>query len=125
MQRVYFFDKYNLSIGYNLDIAEARISEIERVGCPSDIEGIIELWHIYKLFKNNHRLERWSKEEFNRLKKISETYKENVAKYFNELSHIKVDNEYDDIDFEYKNLSGKLYLFLNLLIALHLSSLRK
>jgi hypothetical protein len=102
MQRVYFFDNYNLSIGYNLDIAEARISEIERVGCPSDVEGIIELWHIYKLFKNNHRLERWSKEDFSRLKKISETYKENVAKYFNELSHFKVDNEYDDIDFEYK-----------------------
>ena len=51
MDRVCYFSNTDLSIGPNLNLAEVRVSEYEKCA-PSEINGIIELWHIRKLFEN-------------------------------------------------------------------------
>lgn len=51
MDRVCYFSNTDLSIGPNLNLAEVRVCEYEKCA-PSEINGIIELWHIRKLFEN-------------------------------------------------------------------------
>ena len=48
MDRVCYFSNTDLSLVPNLKLAEVRISEYEKCA-PSEINGIIELWHIRKL----------------------------------------------------------------------------
>lgn len=50
MDKVCFFSNADMSIGANLELAEKRIKELEEY-IPTDIEGIIELWHIRKLIE--------------------------------------------------------------------------
>ena len=50
MDKVCFFSNADMSIGSNLELAEKRIKELEEY-IPTDIEGIIELWHIRKLIE--------------------------------------------------------------------------
>ena len=50
MDKVCFFSNVDMSIGSNLELAEKRIKELEEY-IPTDIEGIIELWHIRKLIE--------------------------------------------------------------------------
>ncbi|MCI1742295.1 MAG: hypothetical protein LKI18_08145 [Prevotella sp.] len=44
--RVYFFSKSDLSVGYNLEIAEKRIKEIKDDSLPNNLADIIEHYGI-------------------------------------------------------------------------------
>ena len=48
-KRVHFFSIYDMSIGYNLVLAEKAIIKYQNA-TPSNINDVIELYHIKKLF---------------------------------------------------------------------------
>lgn len=100
--RVCFFSRNDLSVGYNLEMAEKRIIEIENGSIPQDLEGIIELWHIRRLFENDCKLLRWSDGDFARLKSSSEGYNTIIAKFFNGLSQQTIKEEFEVIECEYQ-----------------------
>ena len=70
-EKVCFYSNLDMSIGYNLEIAEKCIDRFEHGDIPTDLNGIIELYHIKQLFDNDCRLIKWSDLEFNRLKDIT------------------------------------------------------
>ena len=49
-KRVHFFSIYDMSIGYNLVLAEKAIIKYQNA-TPSNINDVIELYHIKKLLK--------------------------------------------------------------------------
>ena len=67
-KRVCYFSKYDLSLVDNLEIAEKRIKKVSEGAIPSDLEGIIELWHIKRRMENDCRLLRWSDDEYEQIK---------------------------------------------------------
>ena len=66
--RVCYFSRDDLSLGHYLEMAEKRIQEVSKGDIPTDIEGIIELWHIKRMFENDCRLLKWDDNEFQTLK---------------------------------------------------------
>lgn len=44
-----FFSKEDMTLGYYLEKAEKRIHEITSGSVPTDLSGIIELWHIRRM----------------------------------------------------------------------------
>ena len=54
--RVCFLSKDDLFVGHHLEMAEKRIREVSEKGAPTDLEGVIELWHIKCLLENDCRL---------------------------------------------------------------------
>ena len=107
MYRVYYSTKEGL-IDFYIEIAEKRILEIEEHGTPTDLVGIIELWHIYRLFDDDCSLERWNEEYFNKLKSKCVSYNKEVAIYFKHLGSDYIEQEYNTLEFGYKESFWKI-----------------
>ena len=84
-ERVCYYSKYDLSLGPNLEMAEKRIKKVSEGDVPSDLEGIIELWHIKQLMENDCRLLHWTDAEFEQLKSLTCSYNGLIAKFFQGL----------------------------------------
>lgn len=100
MDKVCFFSNADMSIGSNLELAEKRIKELEEY-IPTDIEGIIELWHIRKLIEVLLPKQEWL-QEHERLKNKTTNYFSIVAKYFKQLNPKVVANEYRKLEWLYR-----------------------
>lgn len=99
---VQFFSKDDLSVGYNLSMAEKRIKEISEGDKPTEIDRVIELWHIRRLFKANCRLQKWTDEEFNQLKAEVDRFDNIIANFFNQISPNNLRKEYESLQWGYK-----------------------
>lgn len=116
---VQFFSKDDLSVGYNLSLAEKRIKEISEGNIPSEIDGVVELWHIRQLFKENCRLQKWTDEEYNRLKTIVDGFDNIIAQFFNQINLDNSRKEYESLQCGYKKTfweiidSFKLYKIID------------
>lgn len=99
---VQFFSKDDLSVGYNLIMAEKRIKEISEGDKPTEIDRVIELWHIRRLFKENCRLRQWTDEEFNRLKTKVDGFDIIIAQFFNQITLENFRKEYESLQWGYK-----------------------
>lgn len=99
---VQFFSKEDLSVGYNLSMAEKRIKEISEGNNPTEINGVVELWHIRHLFKANCRLQKWADEEFNQLKAEVDRFDNIIAFFFNQISPNNIREEYESLQWGYK-----------------------
>ena len=66
--RVCYFSKDDLSVGHYLEMAEKRIQEVAEGDVPTDLEGVIELWHIKRMIDDECRFLEWTDEIFNTLK---------------------------------------------------------
>lgn len=100
--RVCYFSKDDLSLGHYLEMAEKRIQEVSKGDIPTDIEGIIELWHIKRMFENDCRLLKWDDKEYQTLKKQTSEYNKIIANYFNALNSKKIKNEFELLEWGYK-----------------------
>jgi len=100
--RVCYFSKDDLSVGHYLEMAEKRIQEVSKGGMPTDLEGIIELWHIKHLFENDCRLLKWTDAEFKKLKSSTNEYNAIIANYFNSLNPQKIKSEFELLEWTYK-----------------------
>lgn len=116
---VQFFSKDDLSVGYNLSIAEKRIMEVSEGNIPSEIDGVVELWHIRQLFKENCRLQKWTDEEYNQLKAKVDGFDNIIAQFFNQINPDNLQKEYDSLQWGYKKAfwgiidSFKLYKIID------------
>ena len=101
MDRVCYFSNTDLSLVPNLKLAEVRISEYEKCA-PSEINGIIELWHIRKLFENVVPKTECL-EDLEMLKSKTSEYYSIVARFFKKLSPADVVDEYKKLEWAYRN----------------------
>lgn len=100
-ERVYFFSLDDMSIGYYLELAEKAIIKYE-ITAPSSIDDVVELFHIKKLFDNDCRLNRWTEDEFNRLKNLVKGYNSIIVRFFQTLSPNQVEVNYENLDWGYR-----------------------
>ena len=100
--RICYFSKTDLSVGYYLEIAEKRIQEVSKGNVPTDLEGIIELWHIKRLMENDCRLLRWTDAEFEQMKSLTCSYNGLIAKFFQGLYPETIKDEFDSLTWHYK-----------------------
>lgn len=100
--RVCFFSKYDMSVGHYLEMAEKRIQEVSEGSMPTDLEGVIELWHIKLLFENGCRLQQWTDNEFEKLKSSTNEYNKIIANYFHSLNPTKIKSEFELLEWTYK-----------------------
>lgn len=99
---VQFFSKDDLSVGYNLSMAEKRIKEVSEGDQPTEIDRVVELWHIRCLFKENCRLRQWTDEEFNQLKTKVDGFDNIIAQFFNQIKPDDIRKEYESLQWGYK-----------------------
>ena len=100
--RVCYFSRDDMSLGYNLEMAEKRIQELSKGEMPTDIEGIIELWHIKQMFDNDCRLLKWDDNEYQTLKDQTHEYNNIIARFFNGLNHKTIKNNFEHLEWGYK-----------------------
>ena len=118
-ERVCYYSKYDLSLGPNLEMAEKRIKKVSEGDVPSDLEGIIELWHIKRLMENDCRLLHWTDAEFEQLKSSTCGYNEIIAKFFHGLNPETIKHEFDSLNWRYQETfwgiieAYKLYKLIN------------
>ena len=99
---VQFFSKDDLSVGYNLSMAEKRIEEVSEGDQPTEIDRVVELWHIRCLFKENCRLRQWTDEEFYQLKTKVDGFDNIIAQFFNQIKPDDIRKEYESLQWGYK-----------------------
>jgi len=98
-----FFSKEDMTLGYYLEKAEKRIHEITSGSVPTDLSGIIELWHIRRMMEEDCRLTEWTDNYFGYLKTETDNYKCIIANYFNKLKIDNIESEYESLEWTYKN----------------------
>ena len=90
-----------MSIGYNLVLAEKAIIKYQNA-TPSNINDVIELYHIKKLLDNNCRLTTWDDDYLNQLKVQVKDYNGIIAKFFKAISVEQIEVIYDRIECGYR-----------------------
>lgn len=100
--RVIFLSKDDLFLGHYLEMAEKRIQEVSENGVPTDIEGIIELWHIKRLMDSDGRLIKWTDAEFEELRSSTMGYNAIIASFFNNLNPAMIKGEFELLGWTYK-----------------------
>ena len=100
-KRVHFFSIYDMSIGYNLELAEKAIIKYQKT-TPSNINEIIELYHIKKLLDNDCRLTTWSDDYLGQLKVSVKEYNSTIVKAFKALPDEQIEVIYKSLDRGYR-----------------------
>ena len=100
--RVCFLSKDDLFFGHYLEMAEKRIQEVSENGAPTDLEGIVELWHIKRLLENDCRLTKWTDAEFEKLRSSTNGYNTIIANFFNSLNPAMIKSELELLGWTYK-----------------------
>lgn len=83
-------------------MAEKRIKEISEGNKPTEIDRVVELWHIRRLFKENCSLQQWTDEEFNQLKAKVDGFDNIIAQFFNQIKPDDIRKEYESLQWGYK-----------------------
>lgn len=100
-KRVRFFSISDMSIGYNLELAEKAIIKYQNT-TPSNINEVIELYHIKKLLDNNCRLTTWDDDYLTKLKVYVKGYNGIIANFFKALSVERIEVVYKSIEWGYR-----------------------
>lgn len=106
--RVYYYSKIDLSVGHYLKMAEKRIQEVTNGDVPTDLEGIIELWHIKRMMDDECRYLDWTDEKFNTLKQSTSGYSSIIARFFSGLDPKSLKSEFEQLDWTYKKTFWKI-----------------
>lgn len=91
----------DLSLGYQLDHAEQAVNKYESLQITS-LGDALELFNIRKLLDNGVRLNRWSDEEYERLRARTKSYNGQVAQYILFLDSDALLEEYDTLEWGYR-----------------------
>ena len=100
--RVCYFSKDDLSVGHYLEMAEKRIQEVAEGDVPTDLEGVIELWHIKRMIDDECRFLEWTDEKYNTLKQSTSGYSSIIAKFFKALNPKTLQSEFELLEWTYK-----------------------
>lgn len=83
-------------------MAERRIHQVVEGDIPSDLSGIIELWHIKRMIEDGCRLKEWTDKEYNARKDSVSGYSNIITKFFNSLNPKMIKSEFELLDWPYK-----------------------
>ena len=100
--RVCYLSKDDLFVGHYIEMSGKRIQEVSEEGVPTDLEGIIELWHIKRIFEEGYRLQEWTDTEYEKLKSSTNGYNAIIANFFNGLNPTKIKSEFKLLGWTYK-----------------------
>lgn len=100
--RVCYLSKDDLFVGHYIEMAGRRIQEVSEEGVPTDLEGIVELWHIKRIFEEGYRLQEWTDAEYEKLKSSINGYNAIIANFFNGLNPTKIKSEFKLLGWTYK-----------------------
>ena len=100
--RVCYLSKDDLFVGHYIEMAGKRIQEVSEEGVPTDLEGIIELWHIKRIFEEGYRLQKWTDAEYEKLKSSTNGYNAIIANFFNSINPTKIKSEFELLEWTYK-----------------------
>ena len=106
--RVCYYSKNDIFAGHYLEMAEKRIQEVAKDDVPTDLEGIIELWHIKRMMDDECRFSEWTDEYYNTLKKSTSEYNNIIAKFFNDLDPQMLKSEFGRLEWTYKKSFWKI-----------------
>ncbi len=106
--RVCYLSKDDLFVGHYIEMAGKRIQEVSEGGVPTDLEGIIELWHIKRIFEEGYRLQEWTDDEFEQFKSSTKEYNAIIANFFNGLNPTKIKSEFNLLEWTYKKTFWKI-----------------
>ena len=123
--RVCFLSKDDLFVGHYIEMAEKRVHEVSERGVPTDLEGIIELWHIKRIFEEDYRLQEWTDAEFEQLKSSTKGYNAIIANFFNGLNPTKIKSEFNLLEWTYKKTFWKIIDAYKLYRLIEPETLRK
>ena len=100
--RVCYLSKDDLFVGHYIEMAGRRIQEVSEEGVPTDLEGIVELWHIKRIFEEGYRLQEWTDAEYEKLKSSINGYNAIIVNFFNGLNPTKIKSEFKLLGWTYK-----------------------
>ena len=106
--RVCYFSKDDLSVGHYLEMAEKRIQEVSEGSVPTELDGIIELWHIKRMIDDECRFLEWTDEKYNTLKQLTSGYSKIIAKFFSNLNPKMLKSEFELLEWTYKKTFWKI-----------------
>jgi hypothetical protein len=106
--RVCYFSKDDLSVGHYLEMAEKRIQEVSEGSVPTELDGIIELWHIKRMIDDECRFLEWTDEKYNTLKQLTSGYSKIIAKFFSNLNPKMLKSEFEFLEWTYKKTFWKI-----------------
>ena len=102
-----YFSDTDLSIYFYLKKVEERISKIVNQTEFSNINDIVELWHIKKIMESGRKLEEWTDEKYCQLKTATENYNLYILDYFKN-NKSSIESEYGLLNLEYKSSFWKI-----------------
>ena len=91
-----------------LEMAEKRIQEVAEGDVPTDLEGVIELWHIKRMIDDECRFLEWTDEKFNTLKQLTSGYGKIISGFFCHLDPTLLKSEFERLEWTYKNTFWKI-----------------
>jgi hypothetical protein len=94
-----YYSPNDLSIGWNLELAENCIDKFSKGYRPNNLSDIIELWHVCKLIDTGFRLNKWTDLRYQEL--TSE--KKEMFDYFIQTIH-KISTKDKELQNEYDHL---------------------
>ena len=106
--RVCYLSKDDLFVGHYIEMAGRRIQEVSEEGVPTDLEGIVELWHIKRIFEEGYRLQEWTDAEYEKLKSSINGYNAIIANFFNGLNPTNIKSEFELLEWTYKRTFWKI-----------------
>ena len=116
---VHFFSKSDLSFGYNWVLSRERIREVSSGNNPTEINRIIELWHIRRMIEAAGIMPIQIDEDIENLKTETKEYNKLIAQFFNSINPNNLKNIYETIEWRYKKTfweiidSFKLYKLIS------------
>ncbi len=113
LERVKYFSKTDLSLSYNLQMAENVVDSYSNGKQPKNISDYLELYQITLFVKNGVVSDKWDELK----KKEISQYTSVVAKYFHTIKADEVPALFSSLEFEYTDV------FWNVIDAFHINGL--
>ncbi len=97
---VKFYNATDLSIGYNLKMAEPIMETFDPDKTYIDINEVLELYNIHQLL-NTASLKEWDEQTELRYKKICKQFLQTIGRFFAEIDNDSFTDVYDDVCVHY------------------------
>lgn len=103
-ERVVFYGKEDLAVGLHLSLAEKVLESFDENTVYDDVNDILELASIRLYIKNDLSLRSWDEKQINHYKIKVGKFPSIVAHFFNNWLGSKFTDEYDSIEYEYREI---------------------
>jgi hypothetical protein len=102
VKRVKFYSSTDLGSGYQCQLIEKKLPELDFNKRIDDVNDIIEFYNINLYIENKMYLKHWDKDFIEILHKLTPIINKTIAVYFNKISEDTFKEIVSDIDIEYQ-----------------------